>query len=55
MSEKTSIGQVDLGTADYVMMGMMLLVSMGIGVFFAISGRNNSTKVRSWSGNYGSI
>lgn len=48
MAEKTAVGQVYMGAVDYVMMGLMLLVSMGIGVFFAISGRNNSTKVNSW-------
>ncbi|BFY97780.1 hypothetical protein BsWGS_00820 [Bradybaena similaris] len=44
MAETTAVGQVYMGAVDYVMMGLMLLVSMGIGVFFAISGRNNSTK-----------
>uniref|UniRef100_A0A0B6ZCF7 Sodium-coupled monocarboxylate transporter 1 n=1 Tax=Arion vulgaris TaxID=1028688 RepID=A0A0B6ZCF7_9EUPU len=37
--------KVYLGKTDYVMLGIMLLVSMGIGIFFAVSGNKNKTKV----------
>ncbi|CAG5123795.1 unnamed protein product, partial [Candidula unifasciata] len=40
----TYVAQVFMGTTDYVMLAIMLLVSMSIGVFFAISGRKNTTK-----------
>ncbi|BFY97778.1 hypothetical protein BsWGS_00818 [Bradybaena similaris] len=44
MTEEAAVNRAHLGTTDYVTLGIMLMVSLGIGVFFAITGRKNETK-----------
>ncbi|CAG5123793.1 unnamed protein product, partial [Candidula unifasciata] len=45
MSENATVNPIHMGIADYVTLGIMLLISLGIGVFFAIRGGKNETKV----------
>ncbi|XP_035826694.1 sodium-coupled monocarboxylate transporter 1-like, partial [Aplysia californica] len=44
MSE-ANVEVVRFGTTDYVMLGIMLVVSMAIGMFFAVSGNQQKTKI----------